>query len=361
MSIENTDFREEALDLENPYDVKMIKGFLEPFGFEYNPNEVDYTMIMYNLNDQIIGTGSFKKRTLKYVIVAPNFKGTTAFAQIVTHLMDIVLQKHKHIFVFTRPETSVLFEGLGFNKIADAPPLFSSLEFGFDSVKTYVNYLKAEKLDLPAKEIASIVVNCNPFTNGHKFLIEKAASENDIVYLFVVEEEKSLFPFQLRWNLIKKGTAHLKNVKMIRGGDYIVSGNIFPSYFLKKENRSDILEKQAELDVNIFAKYFVPILGINRRYVGTEVYCQTTAAYNKAMKKILPHAGVEVVEINRKAIGKDDKGDPNFISASKVRKAIQNDKLEVILEFLPEPTREFLLSNESLDIREKIKISDSRH
>lgn len=362
MSIENTDFREEALDLSNPYDVKMVKAFLTPFGFDYNAEEVDYTMIMYNLNDQIIGTGSYQKRTLKYVVVAPEFKGTTAFAQIVTHLMDRVLKLHKHIFVFTRPQTAVLFEGLGFNRIADAKPLFSSLEFGFETINTYVNYLKQCKRDnATGKSIASIVVNCNPFTNGHKFLIEKAAAENDLVYLFVVEEEKSLFPFHLRWKLIQQGTAHLKNVVMVKGGDYVVSGNIFPSYFLKNEKATDIAEKQAELDVTIFAKYFVPVLGINRRYVGTEIYCQTTAAYNRAMKKILPQKGVEVVEISRKAIGKDDKGDPNFISASKVRKAIQNDKLEFILEFLPEPTKEFLLSKESEPIRNRIKVSNSRH
>ncbi|MFA8301149.1 MAG: [citrate (pro-3S)-lyase] ligase [Hyphomicrobiales bacterium] len=360
MSIENTDFREEALDLDNPYDVKMVKEFLAQREFDYVPSDVDYTMIIYNLNDKIIGTGSFKKQTLKYVVVAEKFKGTTAFAQIVTHLMDIVLREYKHIFVFTRPETSILFESLGFNHIATAEPLFTALEFGYESIKTYCNYLSKLKQN-NVNEVASIVVNCNPFTNGHKFLIEKAASENEIVYLFLVEEDKSIFPFHLRWNLVKEGIKHLNNVIMIKGGDYVVSGNIFPSYFLKKESADEILIKQAELDITIFAKYLVPILEIKRRYVGTEVYCKTTAAYNKAMKKILPHAGVEVIEINRKAIGKDEEGSPNFISASKVRKAIQDEKLEYILEFLPEPTKNYLMSDESNPIKEKIKISNSRH
>ena len=102
--------------------------------------------------------------------------------------------------------------------------------------------------------------------------IEKAAAENELVYLFVVEEDLSAFPFLVRWDLIEKGISHLKNVRMVRGGMYIVSGSIFPAYFLKNETISDVMQKQAELDVRIFANYVVPVLGIKKRYVGTEKY-----------------------------------------------------------------------------------------
>ena len=39
-------------------------------------------------------------------------------------------------------------------------------------------------------------MNCNPFTLGHKYIVEKAARENDNVIIFVVEEDKSSFPIQ---------------------------------------------------------------------------------------------------------------------------------------------------------------------
>jgi [citrate (pro-3S)-lyase] ligase len=357
MSFENTDYRYEQLDLENPFDVKLVKDFLAKQDFDYNPLEVDCTMILYNLNNKIIGTGSYKTRTLRYIAVSNEYRESTAFADIVTFLTNQLLEKHHHTFVFTKPDKAKLFEGLGYSEIARAEPLFSVLEFGYHSIKDYQKYLQTIKEKTLTQKIASIVVNCNPYTNGHKYLIEKASDENEIVYLFVVEENLSVFPFEIRWELISKGIKHLKNVKMVKAGHYIVSGGIFPSYFLKNETTTLISEKQAELDVSIFAKYVVPVLNIKKRYIGTENYCATTAAYNRAMHKLLPQSGVEVIEITRKT--SDDKN--NFISASKVREAIKNDELEKVLDFIPETTKDFLLSTEANEIIKKIKIGKGRH
>ncbi|HRZ97551.1 MAG TPA: [citrate (pro-3S)-lyase] ligase [Paludibacter sp.] len=355
MTFEDTDFRQEVLDLENPYDVKLVTEFLKPLGLTFDSADVEFTLIVYNLKGDIIGTGSHMCRTLKYVAVNPKYRDTTAFSLIVTSLTEKLLAIYKNTYVFTRPENAVYFKGLGYKLIATSEPLFCMLEFGFETIETYQNYLKTIKTENQCHNIASIVVNCNPFTLGHQYLIERAAEENDFLYLFVVEENKSVFPFDIRWKLIEKGISHLKNVLMVKGGDYIVSGCIFPAYFLKNELDSDILHKQAELDISIFAQYIVPILGINKRYVGTENYCKTTKAYNEAMYKILPGYGVDVIEITRKSI------DDEYISASLVRNHIKNNQLENILNFLPLSTKEFLLSNESNEIKEKIKKSEGRH
>jgi len=361
MNFEDTDFRQETIDLENPFDIKLVKDFLSTLGFDFNPSEVECTMIVYNLKGDLVGTGSHQGRILKYVAVAPKFRDTTAFALIVTYMTEKLLKIYKHTFVFTRPENSVRFSGLGYNEIATAPPLFTVLEFGFESIYTYQNYLKTVRISDDSPDIAAIVVNCNPFTNGHQFLIEKAATENKVVYLFVVEEERSAFPFKIRWELIRKGVAHLDNVKMVRGGMYVVSGAIFPSYFLKCEELDDAMQKQADLDVTIFGKYIVPVLNIKKRYVGTEIYCKTTEAYNNSMKALLPDYGVEVIEVERKASGMGKDNQPNYISASKVRQSIREDRLYDVLDFLPDPTREFLLSDESAGIRFKIKEGKGRH
>lgn len=357
MNIENTDYREEFLDLGNPFDIKLVKDFLTPLGFDFDENQVDYTVIIYNLNDEVLGVGSSQKAVLKYVAVAPKYRETTVFALLVTHLLDRLLKRYEKIFAFTKPLNIPRFEGLGFRKIAIAEPLFSVLEYGLDSIKDYVKKLEGYKKEGDFSQIASLVVNCNPVTNGHLYLIEKAAKENDWVYLFVVQEDLSSFPFEVRWELIKKVIAHIPNITMIPGGDYIVSGKTFPSYFLKDNDITDVMKKQAELDVVIFRDYIVPVLGINHRYVGEEVYCPTTAAYNLAMKEILPQAGVEVVEVHRK---KDD-NEGECISASRIRKAIRNDELGKVANFLPEATLEYLKSEESLAVREKIKITPSRH
>jgi len=361
MNFEDTDFRQETIDLESPYDVKRVKDFLSSLGFVFDPSEVECTMMVYNLKGELVGTGSHLGRILKFVAVAPKFRDTTAFALIVTYLTEKLLKIYKHTFVFTRPENAVRFMGLGYTEIATAAPLFTVLEFGFESIRTYQNYLKTLIVPVTTPAVAAMVVNCNPFTNGHKFLIEKAASENEVVYLFVVEEERSAFPFSVRWELIRKGVEHLTNVVMVKGGMYVVSGAIFPSYFLKCETNDEVMQKQAELDVTVFAKYIVPVLKIQKRYVGTEMYCQVTEAYNHAMKSVLPAYGVEVIEVERKAIGTGKSGLPATISASKVRQAIREDRLMDVLDFLPDSTREFLLSDDSLVIRQKIKSGQGRH
>jgi len=357
MGVENTDYREESLDLNNPFDIKLVSEFLEPLGFDFDPLDVDYSMILYNLNGEIIGTGSHKGKVLKYVAVAPKFREGAAFAQIVTHLIDLVILKFKHIFVYTKPRNLEVFKGLGFTEIATAEPLFSVLEFGYENIKTYQDYLRSIRKEVSVGDIAAIVVNCNPFTKGHKYLIEKACNENRLVYLFIVEEDRSSFTFNVRWRLIKEELGHIDNLIMVKGGDYVVSGTIFPCYFLKEEKQCDIAAKQAELDVLTFLRYIVPILNINKRYVGTEMYSPVTAAYNEAMLKHLPSNGVEVLEIPRITCG----GDTNYISASKIREAIRRDRLEEVLDFLPQSTKSFLLSEESRDIREKIKNTASRH
>lgn len=356
---EFTNCRIEVMDMDIPGDRKMIEDFTGMYELPFDVRTVEYTIALFNEQNKIVGTGSFSGNILKYVLVALEYRESNAFAQITTHLINKVLEHHRHIFVYTLPRHIPLFEGLGFHLVAKAPPLFCMLEFGVASIKDYVQYLKKIKSPKEYKRVASIVVNCNPFTKGHLYLIEKAAAENDLLYLIVVQEDLSVFPFNIRWQLIKEGIAHLKNIIMVEGGHYVVSGATFPSYFLKSEQSNAIIENQAELDIQIFRKYIIKTLGITHRYVGTEKNCETTAAYNRAMHKILPVNGVKVVEIERiKGVGEQDSA---YISASLVRKALKEDNMYLIYESLPEVTREFLLSKEAKPIIEKIKKSDKRH
>ncbi len=361
MGFENSDFRIEAIDTGSPYDVKQVKEFLQPLGFDYSPREVDYTIMLYNLNGEVLGTGSHYRGVLKYVAVAPKFRETSAFAGIVTHLNNQVLAGGcRTVFVYTRPGSSLKFQGLGFKEIAVVKPLYAFLEFGYRNIGHYKQYLESERRDIPGGTAAAVVVNCNPFTNGHLYLIEKAASENDVVYLFAVQEDRSVFPFETRLRLIEEGTAHLDNLVILRGGSYVVSGATFPSYFLKNESEEDIANQQTELDVTVFAKHIAPLLNIRRRYVGTEVYCRTTNAYNESMKKVLPPAGIELVEVERKRVGEESNAD-NYISASKVRAFLREGNLEAVKDFLPPTTYAFLTSGEAAGIIEKIKTSGGRH
>jgi len=354
LSIINT-FQEKTLNLENPYALKQLTAFLTPLGFSFDPSAVDYTMALCDARGEIAGTGSFQGRVVKYVVVAPAHRTTNAFSIILTHLLNILMKKHRQIFAFTRPGNAASFAGLGFKEVATAEPLYALLEFGYRSIRDYQKYLLSRKAVAAIPPISAIVVNGNPFSNGHKYLIETAALQSRVVYLFVVEEDRSVFPFKDRWKLLEEGTRHLQNVVMLKGGHYVVSGATFPKYFLQNEEPDLVTWNQAELDVVIFAQHIVPFLGITRRYVGTEPYSTTTRIYNTAMKKILAAHGVEVIEVERKTAGVNAAGLPNYISATKIREAIREGNLDSVMDFLPPCTLAYLQSSSSKDVRAKLR------
>ncbi|MBI9061704.1 MAG: [citrate (pro-3S)-lyase] ligase [Marinilabiliaceae bacterium] len=356
--IENTEFRIEEPDLTSRYDVELIRRFLLPMGFYFDPAEVEYSVLLYTLNDEIIGVGSVQGKIMKYVAVAPSFRETGAFARIVTHLTEHVMERFKQAFVFTRPENITRFAGLGYKHIVSAEPLISVMEFGYKGIDDYKKYLKSIKVDHEMGSVAGIVMNCNPFTLGHQYLVEKASAANALVYLFVVEEDRSVIPFVHRWEIIKKGIAHLPNVVMVRGDEYIVSSATFPNYFLKNESPDMVTQKQAELDIRLFCEHIVPVLGIQSRYVGTEKYCATTKLYNRMMRDLLPANNITFVEVPRKKICDMDDG---FISATKVREAIRDGREGELDGLLPVTTLDYIHSDLFREVKKRIQETVSRH
>ncbi|WDC84467.1 adenylyltransferase/cytidyltransferase family protein [Caloramator sp. mosi_1] len=196
-------------------------------------------------------------------------------------------------------------------------------------------------------------MNCNPFTFGHLYLIETAAKENEEVIVFVVEEDRSSFPTDIRFNLVKLGCSHLKNVTVIKGGRYIISSNTFPSYFLRKKD--DKLSIYTKLDATIFGMYIAKFFNINKRYVGTEPYCDVTNEYNKTMLSVLPKYGVEVCLVER--MTKDGRA----VSASIVRELLKHDRLSEVESLVPQVTYDFLKTQEGKKIIENIKRRDLPH
>ena len=200
---------------------------------------------------------------------------------------------------------------------------------------------------------AALVMNCNPFTLGHRYIIEKASMENEQVVVFIVEEDASVFPFQVRMELARLGTKDLENVFILPGGKYIISSNTFPSYFIRQRDLK--ANAYAELDGKIFGKYISPAFNIKKRYLGSEPYCKTTNFYNQVLSSVLPEFGIKVVEIKRLPIEKD------FISASRVRKLIKHGTFQEVSNLVPKSTMDFINSPKAKDIINKIEKGDSPH
>lgn len=183
-------------------------------------------------------------------------------------------------------------------------------------------------------KIGSIVMNCNPFTVGHRYLVEQALKRCDHLIVFVVEEDKSVFPFAERIELVKKNLSDLKNVSVIPSGQFIISSRTFKEYFNKESLQEHTID--TSLDVTLFGKEIAPCLNISMRFAGEEPFDSVTRQYNASMARILPQYGVKFIEIPRMKY----KGKP--VSASEVRSLAEAKQFGKLKKLVPPITLRYL-------------------
>lgn len=205
-----------------------------------------------------------------------------------------------------------------------------------EELDKYIETIKENGFNTKVNDrVGAIVMNCNPFTKGHLYLIQKARKQVDYLYIFVVEENRSFFPFEERFELVKKGVAEFDNVKVFPSGKFIISCRTFPAYFTKDEIQDITID--ASLDIKIFAEYIASALNINVRFVGEEPLDKITNQYNREMEKSLKKYNIDFIEIKRK------KSDEEVISASRVRKLLKNGYSREIEKIVPSCTYEYLV------------------
>ena len=349
----------EYINLKSESQKKEVKEFLKILDLEYEAG-MDSTIVMRNNDYKIVATASKNKNVIKCFGIDLTMRGEGLANIMLTELINKSFQEgNYHNFLFTKPSNLEIFTGIGFKVISKTDKV-AFLEIGIQNIEKTIEKIKNDIFieledkrkarvegDLLEKPRSMIVMNCNPFTLGHLFLIEQASKNSREVLVFIVEEDKSVFPFEVRYELVKEGTKHLENVVVIKGTEYIISSATFPSYFLKKED--DTMLEYIKLDVTVTAEHFCKKLNIKRRYVGEEPYCEITKKYNETMKVILEKNLIEVVEIPRKE--KNNKA----ISASEVREIMKEGKEKQLEEMVPKITYDFIMSEKSRGIRESIQ------
>ncbi|MEW9670518.1 [citrate (pro-3S)-lyase] ligase [Ammoniphilus sp. 3BR4] len=310
-----------------------VEAYLAQFGLTFDQG-VEYT-VNFRQAGKIVGTGSFEGGILRNIALDKSMRGSGLVSTIVTALMQEQARRGRfHYFVFTKPCTSRAFEKLGFTEIVRAEPYVSLLETGIGSVAVYCDRIE-KSIAHPKGERGAVVVNGNPFTKGHRALIQQASMENDMVIVFVVREERTLLPFVDRLKLVREGVSDMDNVTVVPGSKYFISPVTFPAYFLREDDKA---AAQARLDSILFATQIAPRLGIKKRYIGEEPYCPVTNAYNQAMLDILPDYGISVKIMNRLLV------DGEMISSSRVRHLIQQGVWNDIKKLVPDRTYDYLTS-----------------
>lgn len=220
----------------------------------------------------------------------------------------------------------------------DALKYYLKTHVDFDFAREVESYIQKIQKLFPSEKNNSngaIVMNCNPFTNGHRYLIEHAAKQVDRLYIFVVEENKSFFLFEDRLTMVKNGTEDLPNVVVVPSGKFIISAYTFPEYFMKdyvKEKDFDV-----SLDLKTFCQYIAPPLNIKFRFAGEEPFDPVTNNYNDNMKNILPKYGINFCEIKRMML--DEK---QIVSATMVRELMKANDWNEIARYVPQTTLDIL-------------------
>jgi len=328
-------------------DIGKARALIERAGLRFE-EEFDVLVGAFE-GGEMVATGARSGNILKMLAIAPEQQEGSLLGELVTELVRSGLPLNfDSFFVFTRPMHVSSFEALNFRLLVSHGPV-ALLEHG----NALSRYFAAHRHLAVTGENGAVVMNCNPFTRGHRYLIEKAAGSVDRLFVFVVREDRSAFPFEVRLRLVREGVAHLPNVHVLDSSHYAVSSVTFPAYFLKASD--PVSQLQIEIDLLLFARHIAPHFHISQRFIGTEPYCRTTRLYSDAMKRILPGHGVNVCELDRLTVDKKP------VSAYRVREAIRREAHETLRQLVPDTTMNYLLSSEAAAIREKLVTYDRRH
>lgn len=308
---------------------RIWQTFLRKAGLEPD-DTVTQTALLWE-GETLVAAGSREGEILKCIAVEEDRQGEDLASVILSALrQEAFSEGHRHLFVYTKPENERLFSSLFFYPVAKTDTVLL-MENRRNGIGEFLDGLPRTKT---SGHIGAVVMNGNPFTRGHRYLIETAARDCDHLYVFVVSENKSRFSFRDRLRMAELGTADLPNVSVLPTGPYLVSSATFPTYFLKEREKTD--EIHCLLDIEIFTTYFVPKFAITRRYVGTEPLSPMTDRYNRALKAGLPPCGIELLEIPRLHAA----GEP--VSASAVRRAIEAGDVETVKALVPDTTFHYL-------------------
>ena len=339
----------QELPLSVPTIRRQVEDFLGSNGLRLG--EVDLYLAVLSEEGAILAGGGLQRDILKCLAVSAEARSLGLSVPLISRLISVASERgYTNVKVFTKPENRSVFESLGFKLLAEAPKAIL-MENG-RGLEEYCDYLRGHRAS------GVIVMNANPFTQGHRYLIEQSdfstqpvglgrndkasvipsdarRAESRNLVVIPVKEDASRFPYSERLEMIRTGSGDMADV--VEGSDYQISAATFPTYFLK--NLSDAAETQMRLDIDLFGRHIAPALGAHVRFVGTEPADPLTARYNALMKELLPKYGVEVVEISRLT----DLESP--VTATRVRSLLDAGLFKAASALTPESTWPYLLAD----------------
>ena len=315
-----------------------VERFLADNGLRLE--DVDYYAAVTDDDGNIIAGGGLQGGVIKCIAVGEAARETGLSNKLLSHLIGMATQQGAEtIKVYTKPENSDVFRSMGFAVLAKSPCAIL-MENGVKGIGRYTDYLRRMRGDRPDGATA-IVMNANPFTLGHRYLVEQAAATASTLYVIAVREDRSVFSYNERLGMIQEGCKGLDNVVVVEGSDYAISELTFPTYFLKQV--TDATDTHITLDLDLFASHIAPALGVTTRMVGSEPIDALTCRYNELMQQQLPQRGITVKTVQRL------EQDGAAVSASRVRQALADGSLSQAAALVPASTVPYLIAHLATD------------
>lgn len=309
-----------------------LTTFLKRHQLEF-ADDIDGAVLAETEAGGIVGCLAHQDDVLKYFCVTDNQRDDGLGSQLISVLINRLLRTYSSVHAFTSPQRIAIFEALGFRRLAQTSH-YAVLEFGPHGLKDYLRSVQAQQT-ANNTAFSAVVLNANPFTLGHRYLVEQAVAHGTPTFVFVVANDHSRFRFKDRLAMVTAGCQGLADVTVCSGGAYMVSGATFPHYFLKQTDHHALARYQGELDATLFATRIAPALNITQRFIGEEPLSPVTAAYNAALHTTLPAYGIQVHEIARC----EQAG--SVISASRAR-ALLDAKDDAWQALVPTSTRDYI-------------------
>src|SRR5690554_6026105 len=158
----------EVLDLNNLKSMELLNHFLKESNLMLDT--LDYAIVLKD-NNQIVGSCCKDKNVLKMIAIHPEYQQHNFVATLISEMQHVLFdQGYTHSFVFTPKKSKEIFISLNYHEIISVCDV-CLLEKGKQKIDDVIESIR-KQINTNTSNNGAIVINGNPFTLGHQYLID---------------------------------------------------------------------------------------------------------------------------------------------------------------------------------------------